>query len=101
MDLNIIVAAAVLVMVAILIARFAPRTALLFMLAGFTLFLVGIGIDPLEGPLGMPEKAEASGDTKALAKEVTRDPAPIKRGIRIGVPPRTIPLPPRKKDPYH
>lgn len=95
MDLNIIVAAAVLLFTAILVSPFAVRISLFFMLAGLLLFLIGLGIDPSQGRLNlssdMSEKQEGKEETKAPY-------VPPARGIRIGVPPRTIPLPPRKKD---
>ena len=88
MDLNLIVAASVLTLTAILIIRYAMRLGALFLMGGLFLFLIGFISKPGSTSTNSDEHAVALPDNKE-AEEITLPPSFIRPDqVRIGLPPR-------------
>lgn len=105
MDLNIVVAAAVMLLISILVVRFVVRTAIFFLIAGMILFLLGFGVENMWKdvstalPVGdSAEKAQGT-DNKTTYPPLPTIPPNLRKpdGIMIGVPPRIVPFG-KKKD---
>ena len=110
MDINILVAAGILVLIALLIVRFAVKMAALFLLGGLILFIMGFGkSSPKDQPASTtspdsdsdsnttaPENAQAQPKAmvraKAKASAITLPADYVKPdAIRIGLPNKTVP----------